>query len=250
MTPFVAGMLVAAGAVLALGLALRGAMERRAVPGSLSLALLLSAAPGVRYAGAPEGLLILSALPLLWVTRAGAGRPRSERHLGGVLVAALAAAVGGARIGFLGTGDGYWHLPLWLAIAATVLWVAAVVMVMELTSVVPFVVGIVAIGVALAGEFLPGAFATPGGSVLAGAIMGACAMRALLGLVPGAGGALDRGEVLVLGHAVALLTVMSVMKGATLAGVVVPAALLAVLLVLVSVGGFDRSLLLRPSPRS
>jgi hypothetical protein len=242
-------MAVAAGAVLALGLALRGPMERRAVPGSLALALLLSAVPGVHFAGVPEGLLALSALPLLWVTRAGAGRPRSERHLLGVVIAALVAAAGGARIGFLGTGDGYWHLPLALSVAATVLWVSAVVMVVELTSVVPFLVGVVAIGVALAGQYLPGAFATPEGSALAGAIVGGCVARGLLGLVPGSGGPLDRGEVLVLGHAVALLTVMSVMKGATLAGVVVPAALLAALLVLVSVGGFDRSLLLRPSPR-
>ncbi len=174
------------------------------------------------------------------------GRPRSERHAIGLLLTGLILGLAGMPIvRFLDVPLG----PLWQVIA-TVLWLFLMVSIVELVSLVP-------LGLLLFTLALTGVIWASGGDqqsvssytlagVSAGAVIGRTLADALGSkLVPW-----GKAEIFALGLWLSVATMVALLKSVAFAGFVLPLAILAVGLILISIQTFERTLLLRETPRS
>ena len=178
-------------------------------------------------------------------------RPRSERHAAGLLLSGMALFSTGFAIVIL-------TIPLKGTVAVgmagqlllTTIWLFLLASIVELVSLIPLGVGI--IGLAMAGViWLSGGEQQSVASFgLAGIITGALGGRALGDLVRRRRLALGKAEIFGLGIWLTALTNISFLKSVALAGFVLPLGALAVAVILLTIRGFERSLLLREAPRN
>ncbi len=136
-----------------------------------------------------------------------------------------------------------------VSIALTAAWVFLVVSIIELTSLLPLLAGVTALVLAGAGWAFRPDLKDAASAALPPLILGAVAGRTLAGLVLGGGRLLEQAATLVLGFFLAAMTVLSFTKTFAMAGVIVPAGVAAVVAVVLLLRAFERSLLLRPTPR-
>lgn len=233
--------------------------RRRPWP-SLALGLLLAmlalgtaAQPGSAAAAGPSlALLALGALPLLLAAHVSDRRgPKSERHLAALAMGIAVALAAGVRVQFVGVpgNESVTYLGAASAVIVTALWIFLAVCIFELTSLLPLLPGIVALALGLAGATEGGSLRTFASVALGGIVAGAVLGRTAMSLLLHGGRPLEKAEVLTLGYATALVTVLSVIKGITFAGLIVPFGLFSIVVIVAILRVFDRDLLLRPSPR-
>ncbi|MCB2154737.1 hypothetical protein KQI84_07600 [bacterium] len=196
--------------------------------------------------------LALAAAPLVIAALlSDFGRPRSERHALGLLLSGIALFSAGFSIAIL-------TIPLKGTVAVgmvgqvilTTFWLFLLASIVELVSLIPLGVGI--FGLAMAGViWLSGGEQQSVASFgLAGIITGALVGRALGDLVRRRRLALGKAEIFGLGIWLTALTNISFLKSVALAGFVLPLGALAVAVILLTIRGFERSLLLRGAPRN
>ncbi|MEQ8819827.1 MAG: hypothetical protein RLY93_06250 [Sumerlaeia bacterium] len=212
-------------------------------------------AAGLRGVGSPVWTLPLAALPLALATLASdLGRVRSERHAVGLLVSGVALFFAGFAFPVLTnplTGT-VAVATIWQVILCAI-WLFLLASVLEMISLIPAGVGL--FGLALSGVIwlAGGTQQTVASYALAGLVAGAIAGRMAAGLVAHRGeGVVPLGKTEVFGLALWLtaLTNAAFLKSVALAGFVLPLGALAVMLIVLTLRAFERSLLLRPAPRS
>jgi hypothetical protein len=241
-----------------------GGARRRRLPGPvLALALLLGAAimaargPAVYTpleAGSPSALpcVVIGGLLLFALTlKSDLRLPSSRRHFLGTMGGALLLFLGGLRIPFVGIpGAGLTFLDPVTVLVLTLLWVFLFVSMIEICAMLPLLAGFVALGVGLI-IFLPlGVKQTFPGQVLCGALIGALLGRFLGELAQGQTRPPDKTETLILGYFAAAATLSTFVKSIALAGFIVPLAVLTIVIIILLIHSFERSVILRSSPRA
>lgn len=236
-----------------------GPMARRVPRPALAIALVVGGLLiGLRGAGTETVIRKLVAmtsggtLMLLAGLASDMGRPRSERHLAALAVATGIATVAGIVIpfsDFFGLGPFVFFGPA-VSVLLTAAWVFLVVSIIELTSLLPLLAGVTAVVLAGAGWAFRPDLKDAASAALPPLILGAVVGRTIAGMVLGGGRFLEKSETLVLGFFVAAMTVTSFTKTFVMAGVILPTGLLSIIAVVLLLRAFERSLLLRPTPRS
>ncbi len=234
-------------------------MPRRVPRPALAIALVVGALIlGLRGAGTETVIRKLIAmtsggtLMLLAGLASDMAGPRSERHLAALAAATAIATVAGVVIpfsDFFGLGPFVFFGPA-VSIVLTAAWVFLVVSIIELTSLLPMLAGVTAVLLAGAGWAFRPELKDAASAALPPLILGAVVGRTAAGLVLGGGRFLEKSETLVLGFFLAAMTVLSFTKSFAMAGVILPAGVASIVAVVLLLRAFERSLLLRPTPRS
>lgn len=203
-----------------------------------------------RGVGPPLWAVVLAAMPLLaLVLPSDRSRPRSERHALGLFLSGLVMSVAGYSIFILtAPGQGTIALGPVLVIVVTVLWLVLLASMTELVSLLPL--GLPLFGLALSAVvWLSGgpqqtvaSYALAG--IIAGAILGRLTADALRGRTVPWG----KGEIFALGFWLTAMTNVAFLKSVAFAGFVLPLGVVAVVVVVLSLRAFERSLLLRDTP--
>ncbi|MDK2971048.1 MAG: hypothetical protein PWP23_803 [Candidatus Sumerlaeota bacterium] len=226
---------------LAVATALLGAFQQR-----------LPLPPGEnRGVGPALWPLLLAALPLLAAAlKSDFGRPKSERHLLGLLGSGIVLSFVGFSV-FIITApwSGTVSLAPLLVVVFTVLWLFLLSSIVELVSLVPM--GAPLFGLALSGVvwLSGGSQQTVASYTLAGMVAGAVLGRALADGVARRSLPYGKAEVFALGLWLTALTNVAFLKSVALAGFVLPLGVLTVGIVVVMLQAFEKSLLLRETPR-
>ncbi len=176
--------------------------------------------------------------------------PSSRRHVIATLVAGLILCVGGFRLPFVGVpGIGSVSLDAITASALTLIWVFVIVGLVEVLALLPLLTGLLCLVIGLV-SFVPGLTReTYAGSALGGVLVGAMLGRAVAEVLRRRPRIPSKSETLFVAYLVAAATLALFVKSLTLAGLVLPVGIVTIVMVILAVQGFERSLVLRPSPR-
>lgn len=226
------------------------------------IAATLAMAAYQRAAGSPAGyifgagprleLLALAAVPLAAVALVSdLRRPSSERHAAGLLVSGVALALSGFSIFVLSApgGSTVGVSALWQMVL-TVAWLFLMASIVELVSLVPFGVPALVLGLSAVLLAAGGLHHSLAATALAGLIPGALAGRLAADGAMGRRRTWGKTEVFLLGLWLTAMTNASFLKSVALAGFVLPLGLVAVGAILLSLRAFERSLILRATPRA
>lgn len=209
--------------------------------------------PGIDQGASSPALgavIVGGVIVLLIAARSDTRGPSSRRHVIATLAGAISLLVGGFAVGHMAVlgGDAV-SLGLASAAVITVIWVFLVVGILEICAALPLLAGLVSALVACS-VLLPlppwNSFA---GHALGGAILGMLLGRMVGTRIAGRNRRLNPSEILFLGYIVAAATLALFLKSITLAGLILPLALLVVLVVLLVLQTFEKSLMLRAGPR-
>lgn len=174
----------------------------------------------------------------------------SRRHLYATIVSGFFLVLGGISFPFLSIPlFGNIPLPLLGSLLLTIAWVFLLVSIMELCSVLPVLAYLLALLVGLPQFIGVPVFQSFTGAVLCGALVGCVPGRIIGGMLAGTHHPLGKAEVLVLGYTAAAATLASYMKSFTAVTFVLPVGLIVIVIILMSANQFDRTLILRASPR-
>lgn len=202
----------------------------------------------------PRLVFLLPAfLPLLITAlRSDFGQPSSERHGLGLLGSGLAMAFLGYSIFVLTApwqGGSIGLAPV-LEIIITVLWLFLLASIVELVSLIPM--GVTLLGLALSAVvWLSGGHQqTVASYSLAGMVAGALIGRAIADLIFRRSVPWGKTEIFALGFWLTAMTNVAFLKSVAFAGFVLPLGVIAVAIIVVSIRAFERSLLLRETPRA
>lgn len=203
-----------------------------------------SARHGLLWAMA--GMAILHVAGLL----SDMNRPSTRRHFIATILAGFCLVFGGFGSPYIGLpGLGTIELGRVAGAGLTVLWVFLVVSIFEVCALVPLMAGLAAVVVGI-GAFLPiDAWKTVPGLVLAGILIGAVAGRSLGNAVLVRSQPSEKSEILVLGYTAAAASLATYLKSITMASLLLPIGIITVIIVVLVSQSFDRSLILRASPR-
>lgn len=235
--------------------------SRRAPRPALAVALILAAGglwvlkmDGTDAGPGPWSFLmaLAGALPLYWAGLAtDARRPSGERHLLAALLGGLVLCFSEFRITYITVpGVGKFALGALAGGALTVFWVFLVVSLIEVAGLLPLLAGVFALGIGVLGSVEGFGFPSVAGALLSGLLAGGVIGRGVAGTVISGGRSLEKSEVLVLGYFCAVATLATFMKSVAIAGLVLPLSILAVVLVLIVMHGFEAAILLRAKPRN
>ncbi len=237
-----------------------GARRRRGAP-TLAMAGLATCFGFVLFGSGDAATSLQPAVPLLLPTLAGLvfflivlhsdfRRPRSLRHTQATLAAGLILAAGGMGAPFLALPGLGLYIPGFLESALlTIFWVYLLVGLLEICSLMPALAGLITMAV-FALSVIPGAsYPSTAGQVLAAALAGAVVGRGLGGMLAGRLRVATKSESLFLGYMVAASTLALFLKSVTIAALVLPLSIGVLILIVLGLQGFERSLLLRKLPR-
>jgi hypothetical protein len=221
--------------------------------GLCGAAALLAAAPPASVVDTRTiaGIAIGGMFPLAAGLLSDIKRPSSERHLAALAAGVAVAAGVGVLIpytGFFGIAPAMEFAPI-ASLAVTALWFFIVASIVELAGLFPAFAGLVALVLSGLAWGLGAELVLPAGEAMPPLVFGAVLGRAVAGIVFGGGRMLDKSEVLTLGYFCAVLTTLSFTKSFAIASVILPIGLVAVVIVILVMRAFERSLLLRPTPR-
>lgn len=203
-------------------------------------------------AGPALALLALAAAPLVATALASdLRRPSSERHAAGLLLSGLALSFSGFSIFVLSAPGGQTvGVPAAWQAVLTIAWLFLMVSIVELVSLVPMALPALVIAMSAAPLLGGGLHHSLAASALAGLIPGAVAGRLGADALRGRSRAWGKTEVLALGLWLTAMTNASFLKSVALAGFVLPLGVVAVGAILLSLRAFERSLILRATPRA
>lgn len=221
--------------------------------GLCGAAALLAAAPpaGVPDMGNLAGIAVGGVFPLAAGLLSDMKRPSSERHLAALAAGVAVAAGMGVLIpytGFFGIAPPMAFAPI-ASLIVTAVWFFIVASIVELAGLFPAFAGLVALVLSGLAWGLGTDLGIPESEALPPLVFGAVLGRAAGGIVFGGGRMLDKSEVLTLGYFCAVVTTLSFTKTFAIASVILPIGFVAVVIVLLAMRTFERSLLLRPTPR-
>ncbi|MEO8376872.1 MAG: hypothetical protein ABI579_04310 [Candidatus Sumerlaeota bacterium] len=177
--------------------------------------------------------------------------PSSRRHFIGTLTAAALLFAGGLQIPFIAIpGLGVHTLGGPTAFVLTLVFVFLFVSMIEICATVPVLMSLVAVAVGLM-TFVPlRVNQTVPGQVLCGELVGAIVGRLLAQIAGGKGRPLDKTEVLVVGYFSAAAALSTFVKGLATAGFILPLGVVTIIFVTLAIHGFERTTILRSSPRA
>ncbi len=135
------------------------------------------------------------------------------------------------------------------SLVATTLWVFIIVGLVEMLALVPLLLGILCIIVGSASLLPIEVYKSIAGQSLGGILVGFVAARILAEIVAGKPRTLEKSEVLIVGYLLAAASISMFIKSLALAGLILPVSLIVLVVMILVIQGFDRELLLRPSPR-
>ncbi|MBX3730823.1 MAG: hypothetical protein KF858_16725 [Candidatus Sumerlaeia bacterium] len=196
--------------------------------------------------------LPLVALPILVLAlRSDVSRPRSERHIAGLLATGLLLAFAGFAVDHVtAPWSGTVSLAPVVTVVVTVLWLFLLASIVELVGLVPMGVPLFGLALSLVVWLSRGSQQTTASYALAGIVAGAVLGRLLIDALLRRGFAYGKAEIFALGVWLTAMTTVSFLKSVALAGFVLPLGVLAVGLVVVMLRAFERSLILRETPRA
>jgi len=214
---------------------------------------LLAAAPpsSVSETGVIAGIGLGGVIPFAAGLLSDVKRPSSERHLAALVAAAVVASGVGVVIpytGFFGFAPAMEFAPF-ASLAVTAIWFFIVASIVELAGLFPALAGLVALVLSALAWGLGNDLGTPAGEAMPPLVFGAVLGRAIAGMVFGGGRMLDKSEVLTLGYFCAVVTTLTFTKSFAIASVILPIGIVAIVIVILAMRTFERSLLLRPTPR-
>ncbi|MDX1973785.1 MAG: hypothetical protein SFY68_14735 [Candidatus Sumerlaeia bacterium] len=213
--------------------------------------MLIHEGAALRFGFGPSLWNILpAALPLLLLAlRSDFRRPSSERHLLGLLLSGGLLAVGGFGISLLSNPlQGTIGLNPLLAVAFSVVWLLILASLFELIRLVPYGVGLVVGLLCVVLCVMGGLQQSVAAGLLMGLVPGAVLGRWLGVVMLQAKGEYGRAEILTLGFFATAMLNISFMKSIALAGLVLPMGIVCIAIILISLRGFERSLILRNAP--
>lgn len=202
--------------------------------------------------GPAIGWLIPASIPLLFLMlKSDLSRPKSERHLIGLLLSGLALSFFHFDILLLSNPiQGTIDLHPLLRLLVTVGWLVLLVSILELVSLIPL--GVFVLTLTLCGVLY-----------VSGGLEQSVAASLLMGLPPGAviGRAIAKQifqqrvqyshtEIFLLGLWITTMLNVSFMKSIALTGIVLPISIFAVVVILITLRAFERSLILRNTPQT
>lgn len=195
--------------------------------------------------------LLPAMLPLLAATIASDfRRPNSERHALGLAGSGLLLCFAGYSI-YIITAP--WQGTVGLApvfvLIFTVMWLFLLASIVELSSLVPLGASLLGLALSMVVWLSGGHQQTVASYALAGIVGGAIVGRGLADLVFRRSVPWGKTEIFALGFWLTAMTNAAFLKGVALAGFVLPLGVIAVAIILVTIRAFERSLLLRPTPR-
>lgn len=201
----------------------------------------------------PHGLLwAMGGMALLHIAglRSDMVGASTRRHFIATVLAALCLVAGGFRAPVLAIpGMGPVELHGLAGAGLTVLWVLLVVSIFEVCALVPLMAGLAALVVGV-GVFLPiDSWKTLPGLILAGVLVGSVAGRSLGNTAMARSHPAEKSEILVLGYTAAVASLATYLKSLTAASLLLPVGIATVVVVVLVSQSFDRSLILRASPR-
>lgn len=176
--------------------------------------------------------------------------PSSRRHFIGTILGGVLLFFAGQRIGYVGLpGFGNTSL-MWLpSLLLTVGWVFLVVSMVEICSLLPMLTSLLALVLGAAVLMPVEVYQTASGQALGGVLAGGVIGRFIGSAMRGRSRPLEKTDTLVLGYLAAAATLSLFLKSATLAGLILPLALLVIFVVVLVLQSFERSIMLRTSPR-
>jgi hypothetical protein len=210
-------------------------------------------APPPRGLGPALWPLVLAALPLAATTLASDfGRPSSERHALGVLLAGIALFAAGLSIQGLSNPviRGTTAIGPVAQVIITIAWLFLLASIVELMSLVPGALTLVGVSLGTLVWILGGGGQTTASYTLAGIIVGALLGRAAGSLLRHEKLPMGKAEVFALGIWLTALSNLALLKSVAFAGFVLPLGALTIAVILVTLRAFERSLILRATPRS
>lgn len=195
--------------------------------------------------------LVIAAIP---VFAAGLvtdySRPATKRHFWGTIIGAAILLLGGFGIPYIGVpGMGTVALGAPGSILLTLFWTFIVVGIFELCALLPLLSGFIALLIGLTVWLPLDVRVTFSGLALSGCLVGGLLGHALGQLLKAESRPPDKADTLVLGFFCAAATLTTFLKSVTLTGVILPFAALTIGVILLGMRSFERSLLLRASPR-
>lgn len=238
------------------------------VPVGLGLWIGLSAATGIlaiwqdrlpmppgdnRGTGTSVLWLLPAVLPILIVTlMSDFGRPKSERHALGLIASGVAMTFVGFSVFILSSplSGSTISLNPFLVVFFTVVWLFLLASIVELVSLVPLGVPLFGMALSMVIWQSGGTQQTAASYTLAGIVAGAIVGRALADGILHRNLAYGKAEVFALGFWLTAMTNAAFLKSVALAGFVLPLGGLAVAIIVVMLRAFERSLLLRETPRA
>ncbi|MCC6546167.1 hypothetical protein IT570_03275 [Candidatus Sumerlaeota bacterium] len=239
----------------------RGKAPRRPRP-VIALALLLGTI-GMQLVGAPNyaplepgspwalPMVVAGAVALMVFTlRTDVQLPSSRRHFIGTIAGATLLYAGGLRIPFFAIpGMGVHTLGPVAALLVTVAFVFLFVSMIEICATVPLLASLVSIVIGFM-VFVPSAAnqSFPG-QVLCGSLIGAIAGRLLAQILVGRERIPDKTEILSTGYFTAAATLATFVKSIATAGFILPLGIVTIVFVTLAVVSFERTTILRASPR-
>ncbi len=195
--------------------------------------------------------LVIAAIPVFAAgLKTDYTRPATRRHFWATILGAVVLVIGGFGIPHLGVpGMGTVFLGTFGMLALTVAWTFIVVGILELCSLLPLLSGFIAILIGLSVWLPIDVRVTYSGLALSGCLVGGLLGHALGQLLKAESRSPEKADALVLGFFCAAATLTTFLKSVTLAGVILPFAVITIIVILVGMRSFERSLLLRASPR-
>ncbi len=210
-------------------------------------------AGNLRFGFGPAiGWLIPAAVPLIiLMLKSDLGRPKSERHLLGLLLSGGALSLFQFDILLLSNPiQGTIDLHPLLRLLVTAGWLVVLVSVLELVSLIPlgvFVLTITLCGVLFVSGGLEQSVAA---SLLMGMPPGAVIGRAMTKQLLAQRVQYSRTEVFLLGLWITTMLNVSFMKSIALTAIVLPVSIFGVVVILITLRAFERSLILRNTPQT
>lgn len=206
----------------------------------------LAPGPSLGLYGVMAGVLALFAAGL----RTDYAQPSSRRHFQGTIIGGVFLSLCGLGASYVAVpGTGNIALGALFGLLFTLVWVFVVVGLMEILSLVPLLTGAICLVIAGLSIFSTGVYESFPGQVIGGVLGGAILGTFMAELLRGQTRAATKADSLVAGFLVATATMTLFIKSMTLAGLILPLGLATVVVMVVLVQSFDRTLILRASPR-
>ena len=202
-------------------------------------------------AGRSIAWVALAALPAIALGAiSDFGRQRSERHaLGLAGTGIILTLVGFSVFSVSSPLGGTVYLGGLLSALLTLLWLFLLVSIVELSSLVPLGMAVLGVALPLVVVMIGGPQQSAASYALAGITAGAVIGRLLADLAQGRPAPYGKAEVFALGIWLTAMLNVAFLKSVVLVGFVLPLAVLASGIIVLSIRAFERSLLLRDTPR-
>ncbi len=200
------------------------------------------------------GYLLIGATLVYFMThRSDVVGPSSKRHVIATLLGGFLVYLGGYGVTYLGLpGMGSLSLPPLLGILLTLFWVFLIVSIFEILSLIPMAMTLVILGIAILEFIGDGVFQVRHsfpGTVVSGALLGTLIGTTLGELLLGRSRVPEKSDVLVAGFYAAFALLSMFLKSLAFTSIILPTALIVLLMVMLGFSSFEKSILLRSSPR-